>query len=251
MAGVKGVETAWAVDARLFLQPASWVGFTVTRAALFGSTTPGTSVKARDLLNLVIGQNAHDSENYADNQVVAVDGWFRMPASVLPLKFYWDWGADDSAGAWSQVAGRVFGLELAALPGAPAVGVGLERVLFEPARHDIEHSRTGPWYLHSEMVRGWSTDGTALGHPWGGSGSATVAFARMDAGRLRAAATAFRGVRGRDNQFAPAHHGRVTGFTTDIRLAPGRRLDLGVIARAEWGSGWHSHDVSAFLSRSF
>jgi hypothetical protein len=227
-ADAPGVYNPWFWTARAHLQPFAWLDFGVTRALHSGSAVPGRSPTLGDLLNTIIGQNGKDYTNqqYFDNQIVAVDGWIRPPLPV-PLSFYWDWGAEDSSGAWWQEPGRVFGLSLAAVPGAPAVGAGVERTLFPWTCCD-----GGDWYKHYQKRDGWAEQGTALGHPLGGHGFQTRVYANADVmqGRVQLDGALFRNRRGEQNLYAPLMQGhsvggmmaagvRVAGFLGDMKLS--------------------------------
>jgi hypothetical protein len=240
-----GMKQPWLLNGRIYISPFSWMGVGATRAAMFGSTSPDGSISIRQIFNTMIGQNSGqlDTDAYADNQSAAVDGWFRLPREILPLTFYWDWGSDDSAGAWWQVPAHIFGLELAEVPGVEWLSVGAERTL-------IEHSccGNGPWYWHAEMLRGWTSHGVPLGHPIGGQGRENRVFGRIDRGPIRAYGAVFAGVRGEENLLHPAHEGRFKGIAGDIRVRGLRQLDFAVTGRIEDGAGWRTYDVRTFVS---
>lgn len=226
----------WFWSARGSLQPLSFIGFNITRAAYISSLSPQSRPSLSDITNMVIGQNHRSGDvDYADNQVVAVDGWIRSPTRSVPLTFYWDWGADDSYGGWWHRAARVFGLRSDALPGLSHVSAGIERTAIDGGTS---------WYKHGQMTAGWSEKGVLLGHPLGGQGRQTLVFVSGDLfdARLFVRAAAYRGVRGDNNVFAPLYAGHMDGAQVNATLRLKRHIDVRMQASTEQGDDW-SHKL--------
>jgi hypothetical protein len=195
-----------------------------------------------------------------ENQVLSLDARYRLPTErVLPATAYVEWGADDAAGALDETPGRVIGLFVPALPGAPQVGAGAEYTYFK--HWCCGH---GPWYLNFTLPGNWAAHGRPLGHPLGGEGSEYAAYAQADLwdARLRLDARGF--VRDRSdrslvgvvyhgggNLFTPQRAGRGTGGTAQaaLRLAP--RAELRAAGMLESGDGWREQSLSTSLAWTF
>ena len=235
------VEQPYFILTRGSIEPHPRVGFGVTRGGMIGAVDEHVSVG--DVLLFLAG--AHTDGSEYDNQVAAVDAWFRPPAGSLPLLLYVEWGAEDSAGSWWDVPGIIAGAELAAVPGLPWLSVVLERTSFEGS-----NSGNPPWYRHPIGFHdGWSMRGELLGHPLGGHGREWLVQSRanlMD-GRLQLMARGFRRTRLAENVYAPERAGRSTGFAAggDLQLRPGVALQLE--GSTESGSGWRRTVMSGAL----
>ncbi|MBA2671308.1 MAG: hypothetical protein H0U67_13115, partial [Gemmatimonadetes bacterium] len=108
------------------VQPHPRVTIGVHRAALFGGDHP---VDLRRIGTMLIGRVVGVG---FEDQIVSVSGRYRLPtAQILPLTAYFEWGAEDAAGAWWSVPARVIGLESPSLPWLPQVRTGLEYSHFE------------------------------------------------------------------------------------------------------------------------
>ena len=235
------VEQPYFILTRGSIEPHPRIGFGVTRAGMIGAVDE--RVSAGDVLLFLAG--AHTDGSEYDNQVAAVDAWFRPPAGPLPLLLYVEWGAEDSAGSWWDVPGIIAGAELAAVPGLPWLSVVAERTSFEGS-----NSGNPPWYRHPIGFHdGWSIRGELLGHPLGGHGREWLVQSRanlMD-GRLLLTTRGFRRTRLAENVYAPERAGRSTGFAAggDLQLRPGIALQLE--GTTESGSGWRRTVVSGAL----
>jgi hypothetical protein len=230
--GQPNVFEPWFWATRASIEPFSWMGLHATRGVYIGSLVEGEPLSAADVARVLIGQNARTSaDDYADNQLVALDGWFRSPSHSVPLMFYWDWGSDDSSGAWWEVAGRVLGLRLAAVPSVPFLGVGVERVAFDPPGDDH-----GPFYRHDQFRAGWSEQRVLLGHPIGGNGRETAVYANASLldSDLLVNARGYSGARGIWNVYAPTHAGRFKGADVSVDYS----LNGNTRARAHWAREW-------------
>jgi hypothetical protein len=238
-----GNYDTWFWTARGKLQPFRWMGFNITRAAYVTSLQPNTPPSTKDLLLMLVGQNDRPEDgpnSYGDNQVVAIDGWFRSLDPRVPVTLYWDWGADDSSGAWWTVGGRVFGMRVAALPGLPQASAGVEFVDFQGP-----NEKHGPWYWHGQMREGWSENGLLLGHGLGGHGSELVLYGSADVpdARVRLKGRALVGTRRSANVYAPARIGSFRGGALSGSGVFGDRGEWDVAAHGEWGDGWRETRV--------
>jgi hypothetical protein len=223
------------------IEPHPRVGAGVTRGGMIGAEGDGRSIG--DILFFLVGGQTGGSEY--DNQIAAVDAWFRPPTGALPLLLYIEWGSEDSAGAWWDVPGIVAGAEVAAVPGLPWLSVLVERSSFEGSR-----SGNPPWYRHPIGFHdGWSTRGELLGHPLGGHGQEWLVQARsnlMD-GRLQLMTRGFTRTRRAENVYAPDRAGSSTGVLAegDIQLRSG--IAVRFSGSTEGGSGWRRSQFSAAL----
>lgn len=240
-AGENGtVGEPWLWGARASLAPHRRFGVAVTRGALFGGEQ-GEPVTLGNVLRLVVGKHGSGGSAF-ENQIAAVDAWYRPPLGGLPLLLYLEWGLEDSAGAWLDVPGRVAGVELAAVPGLPELALGLEYASFGGSC-----CGNPPWYRHMTLVDGWTEDRRPLGHPLGGEGTEWLLQARahLAEARLRLEVTGLRRSRGEENLYAPQRAGTAVGGLGEIGFRPVPALELRVAAFLEDGSGWSERYVEA------
>jgi hypothetical protein len=235
------VDRPWFVLTRGSIEPHPRLGFGVTRGGMIGAVDEDVSVL--DVLLFLAGDHTDGSE--FDNQVAAVDAWFRPPAGSIPLLLYVEWGAEDSAGSWWDVPGIIAGAELASVPGLPWLSVLVERSSFEGS-----NSGNPPWYRHPiGYHEGWSIRGELLGHPLGGHGQEWIAQARghlLD-GRLQLMTRGFARTRRAENVYAPERAGRSTGFAAEADLQLRAGIALQLAGSTESGSGWRSTALSGAL----
>jgi hypothetical protein len=228
------VRRPYYVLTRGSIEPHPRVGAGVTRAGMIGAVDGRRSVG--EVLFFLIGGQTGGSEY--DNQVVAVDAWFRPPTGALPLLLYVEWGAEDAAGSWWDVPGIVAGAEVAAVPGLPWLAVLVERSHFERSS-----SGNPPWYRHPIGFHdGWSIRGELLGHPLGGHGRQWLLQARADLleGRLQLVARGFQRTRGSENVYAPERIGGSSGLVAEGNLLLDRGIALELDGSTESGSGWRT-----------
>lgn len=235
------VERPWFILTHGTIEPHPRLGFGVTRGGMIGAVDEHVSVV--DVLLFLAGDHTDGSEY--DNQVAAVDAWFRPPIGSLPLLLYVEWGAEDSAGSWWDVPGIVVGAEAPAVPGLPWLSLLVERTSFEGS-----NSGNPPWYRHPiGFHEGWSMRDELLGHPLGGHGREWLAQARgnLMKGRLQLMARGFTRTRLSENVYAPERAGRSTGLVLegDLQLMPGLAVQLS--GSTESGSGWRRTAVSGAL----
>jgi hypothetical protein len=243
----------WGMRAALRPHPRLTVG--VNRASIFGGDSVATPVDFESVGKMLLGILSPGFEN----QVVAADFRYRLPTeAVLPVTLYLEWGADDAAGAWWDVPGRVFGAYVPAVPGLEALAVGAEYTSFAT----LCCGNPG-WYMHSALPGGWAAEGAPLGHPLGGEGREFLLYSHADLAdaRLRLDARAFRRDRGREgydmyphagNLYAPERAGTSTGVQAggSWRLTRGTELRLSALREVGRG-GWRSHELDLNASLIF
>jgi len=248
----RGDPYLWGARGALRLHPRFTVG--VSRGSIFGGDSVPTPVSLKSLASMLVGILSDDFEN----QIVSMDFRYRVPSeAVLPLTLYLEWGADDGAGAWWDVPGRVMGAQVPALPGLPQVVAGAEYTTFGA----LCCGNPG-WYLHANQPGGWAARDVALGHPLGGEGSELLVYASADLlrARVRVDARGFRRDRGVEgyhtynragNVFAPERAGESFGAAADVAWRATPRSEVRVTASREAGEGWSAGELRAFVSMLF
>ena len=208
----------------------------VTRAAMFGGEGNG-ELDWFDVFSVLVGKHAGDVASELENQIVSLDAVWRIPVERwLPLRTYVEWGFEDSAGAWTNVPGVLFGVEVPAVPGVPGLGLAVEAVHF-----DRSCCGNPIWYRHSSFHDGWSVDGRPLGHPLGGHGREIGMTGTYDfrEGRARAGGRmAFRD-RGEETPYAPDRIGRSVLVEAGVQARIFSGLEVRVGGRSEVGEDWH------------
>lgn len=235
------IDSPWLVFGRLTAAPfGDRLTLGLNRGAIFGGD--GNPVTAGRLLGVLFGRQNDGFEN----QVISAIMRYRPPLGSLPLELHLEFGADDQAGALTDVPTYIAGMDLAAVPGVPALAVGIEH-----ARFSGSCCGNPPWYRNVFFRGSWSDDGRLFAHPLGGHGYEWLTHARLDLPDrgLLLRADAFARRRGRENLFAPERAGRSLGGVVSLELRRARttlRLDGGY----EDGSSWSLHRLSAMLSRT-
>ncbi|MFW6079076.1 MAG: capsule assembly Wzi family protein, partial [Gemmatimonadota bacterium] len=209
-------ERPWLWGMRGAVSPHERVTLGLTRGIMFGGGG-NTSPSLRALAYMLVGKHAGRGGEF-DNQVLALDVRWRPPFGPVPFVVYGEWGMEDSAGAWRDVPGVIVGAEVAALPGEPNAGVGVEHVRF------WESCCGNPlWYRNWAFQGGWTDGGEPLGHPLGGHGEEWLAYGHADLfdARLRLRVRGFLRRRGSENLFAPARESTSGGgaFEAELRAA--------------------------------
>ncbi|HEX2191443.1 MAG TPA: capsule assembly Wzi family protein, partial [Longimicrobiaceae bacterium] len=242
----------WGMRVALRPHPRLTVG--MNRASIFGGDSVSTRVTAGSVGRMLLGMLSDDFEN----QVVAAEFRYRLPTEeVLPLTLYLEWGADDGAGAWWDVPGRVLGAYVPAVPGAEALALGAEYTSFAT----LCCGNPG-WYTHAAQPGGWAAEGALLGHPLGGEGRELLVYSHADlaGARLRLDGRVFRRERGREgydafpragNLFAPERAGPSTGLHAGALWRATRRAELRLGAYREVGDGWRAHELDLNASLLF
>lgn len=221
------------------LRPHPRMTFAIHRAAMFGGREDGPPVTAENLLNMLIGRVIGAG---FENQIVSVEGIFRLPTErFLPVTAYMEWGAEDAAGAWWDVPGRIIGAYVPAVPGLSQMSAGLEYTsLAQSCCYNPE------WYRHWSFPGAWTLGDQVLGHPLGGQGTEWMVYSDLFLTRPRAyiEGSAFRRNRGDENLFVPGREGTSWGGDTTLRWRiPGGREIFGSVS-AESGDGWSERSFS-------
>lgn len=241
------VARPWFWGARAVIDPHPRLELGITRAAMFGGEGENR-MSVKNLAYLIVGKHAGDGSQF-DNQIFAIDLWYRLPLGGLPLAAYVEWGFEDSSGAWRDTPGIVTGLELPAVPGLPSVALGLERASFS------ESCCGNPiWYRHWWFEGGWTDGGEPLGHPLGGDGSEWLLWTvtEMAQARVRLSGELFRRERGSENLFSPDRAGTSVGGTVGIEFRPVPRFDVVLRGAHESGDGgWSESNAFAGIRLFF
>lgn len=227
------------------IRPHDRLTLSIHRGAFIGGGLQPGPFTARNLLFTLIGKHA---DHFA-NQIVAGELRFRAPTErVLPATLYVEWGAEDSAGAFYKVPGRIFGIYLPALPGVHAVSAGVERAEFGTACCGNPF-----WYRHLTHSGGWTSQDRPLGHALGGNGWEWLVYSRAELlrARLRLDGRLFRRDRWSENLFSPERQGRSTGVTARAawRLAPNAEAEISLSREAGWQ--WTEHAAHSRVRVSF
>jgi Capsule assembly protein Wzi len=222
----------------LSVSPARGLVIGATRVFLMGGRN-NDPARLSYFLNMLIGR--YDKWHA---ETASVDARWRTPLKLLPLVAYIEWGMETASGAFLNVPARVIGVEIAAVPTVPWLGVGIERTGFHPGC-----CGTGAWYGNWQFEGNWADAGQPLGHPLGGTGHEYALHLSADpfAARLRLRAVAFTRNRGQDNLYAASRQGTSRGgwIRADLRLA--RHVGLEAEGYLERGSGWDEARVAALL----
>jgi hypothetical protein len=237
----------WFWAARGSVAPHPRLALALNRAAMFGGEG-NAPMTVKNVLLTLLGTRAGElpgelGRSFFANQIASVELRWRLPLDVAPSTFYVEWGLEDSAGAWVTVPGVVAGWEVAALPRAPAVSLGIEASYFAP-----ECCGNPPWYRHGSFTGGWAQDGLPLGHPLGGEGMEWLLHGRADgsAARLVSSWGLFHRKRKGDNLFMPDRQGKSRGGFVELLWRAGGRTDLAAEGMYERGEGGWSQ-LRAFL----
>ncbi len=211
-------------------RPFERVTLGVHRAAFFGGDEPVTFDRIFDML---VGRVAGIG---FEDQIVSVSGRVVLPTEhLLPLELYLEWAAEDAAGAWFDVPGRVFGAWTPALTFAPFAGVGVEYAHFATSC-----CGNPSWYRHWSFPGAWASRDLPLGHPIGGDGSEVLLHGLLafpDAG-VRLRTEAVRRNRREENLYSPGRSGASNGVSGELEWAPTSRLRLEMSGSREVGSTW-------------
>jgi hypothetical protein len=214
------------------LQPHPRITLSVHRASIMGGDSVPTPLTPRNFFWTFIGHNLLTFEN----EVVAGQIRVRLPTErLVPLTLYTEWGAEDAAGAWRDVPGRLYGLWVPALPGLPQVALGAEHVSFAGAC-----CGNPPWYRHHPHTGGWAMREQPFGHPLGGQGRQTSVLAQADLldARLRLEGHFFGREREGENLYVPGREGASAGWEVRAAARIFTRSDAVVTLVRETGAGW-------------
>lgn len=239
------IDSPWVIFGRLTGSPfGDRFMLGVNRGAIFGGE--GNPITAQRLLGLLIGLHGGDAGEF-ENQVISAVMRYRPPLGPFPLELYLEYGTDDTAGAISDMPTYIAGFDLAAIPGLPAVALGLEHTRFSGS------CCGNPIWYRSVFFRGsWSDEGRLFAHPLGGHGREWLAHARLDlpARGVMLRTELFSRRRGHENLFAPERSGLSVGGMMNVEIRRGDtalRMDGGF----EDAAGWSSYRLSAMLSKTW
>jgi hypothetical protein len=234
------VESPYVVFGRLTTTPfGDRFMLGVNRGSIFGGE--GNDITLRRLAGMLVGANSGEFEN----QIISAVMRYRPPLGSTPLELYLEFGADDLAGGWKDVPAYVAGFDLAAIPGMPALAVGVER-------SDYATSCCGnpPWYRHAYTRGSWSDQhGRLFAHPLGGNGSEWLLHTRLDAPApgMFARVDVFTRQRRSENLFSPERQGRSRGVNATVEYAHGGLAVRGD-ATHEKGDAWEMSRAALMFS---
>ena len=224
----------------------------VTQAFMFGGegVAPFTWNNFKEMF-LTHGLQSAGTE--FENGMASGEVRFRPPIPLVPLTLYMEWGGDDNHAAWTLFPGRVFGGQIPAVPGLPALSLGLEHAGFSRPCTGCDGCHCeyyATWYRHYLFKDGWTVDRQPIGHPLGGQGSEWLAYGTWDdpASRFRFDARGFVRDRGSYNIYAPDRAGRSIGgqLSTVYRTTP--NMDLLLTGALEDGKAdWRESSLFAGL----
>lgn len=201
------------------------------RAIMLGGDGVEEKMGLDEVLPALIGKNIPGA-----NQIASTSFRVRLPTeALLPISVYCEWGAEDSAGAPFDAPGLVCGGTSPALPGVPALALGLEHAQF-----GVRPVNGPPWYRHHKFPGNWAMDEAPLGHPLGGEGRQWLVYSDLTLleGRLSVDGSAFRRVRTGENLYIPGREGVSLGGRVAARWRVSSRAEARVAAAREDGEGW-------------
>ncbi|HEX6693749.1 MAG TPA: capsule assembly Wzi family protein [Longimicrobiales bacterium] len=219
------VDDPWIAFGRIVGSPLTRrITLGATRGAIFGGE--GNDITAARLAGLIIGLHGGETGEF-ENQTFSGIARVRPPLGRLPVEVYGEWGMDDTAGAFTDVPGQVFGLEIGPLPAAP-VSFVLEHSRFA-------HSCCGntPWYRNVFFRGSWADEGQLFAHPLGGDGRELLGriSVQLPEPALFVRTEGFVRTRGEENLFAIEREGKSWGGTINVDFQAGSafgiRLDAG------------------------
>lgn len=235
----------WLLTTRGSITPVPWFTLGATRAAMVVVEGDDGATRLRRALEVFIGM--HTVENTRDNQVASLDVRLRVPSDQVPLVVFGEWGVEDSAGAWFDVPGVIWGLYLGAVPGLEAAALGFQHT-------SMPRSCCGnpPWYRHAGFAGGWTDQRTPLGHSLGGHGTEWRGWSDLVLRHATATLELFGRRRGSENLYAPERVGFSRGAAVLTMLRPGASLELGGRLSYERGNaGWDETRAEISLSYLF
>ncbi|MGH7576796.1 MAG: capsule assembly Wzi family protein [Longimicrobiales bacterium] len=162
-------KAAWFVAARVSLSPHPRVRIGLTRTALVAGNEHG-DVGLSTLLMVMAGM--HSRPNVED-QRASVDLSVALGGRAWRVVPYFEWGFEDTAGAYVEDPGVTAGAYMPFVPGLPDLSLRYEYTAFgESARMCwFCNSRITKWYRHSSVRSAYiGGDGLLIGHPLGGYG---------------------------------------------------------------------------------
>ncbi len=233
------VRHPWFSAARVSLSPSSNLVFGFHRAAIFGGEGNVQPLTGRNVLFMLFGLTGQlGKDSGFENQVASIDAWLRMAPGGLPLVAYGELGIDDVGFSMLETAGFLAGITLPSVPGVPALSLGLEH-----ARFPGSCCGHPPWYRHSDLGDGWTTNGNLLAHPLGGHGHEWAFLWELSTARAQLAGRAFTRERRSENLFSPDRAGSSFGAAFDATIPLRRAVLFRSVLGAERGTGWSAWTV--------
>ena len=248
------IPKPWFLGTHVSISPHPRLMIGGTQAYMFGGGGV-TPVTWRTVWSMLRSHGVISAGSEFENGMASWEVRFRPPVPVVPLALYMEWGTDDNHSAWTLFPARVIGGQILAVPGIPALSLGLEHAGFSRppctgagSQPRCEYYAT--WYRHYLFKDGWTVDRQPIGHPLGGQGSEWLAYGTWDdpASRFRFDARAFRRDRGSYNIYSPEREGRSVGgqISTVYRATP--NMDLLFTGALEDGhSDWRESSLFAGL----
>jgi hypothetical protein len=220
----------WGIAASV--QPHARFTMSIHRTSIIGGDSIETPLTPRNFFRTFIGHNLFGFEN----EVFAAQLRYRLPTEgVVPLTVYTEWGAEDAAGAWRDVPGRLYGIAVPAVPGLPQLSLGAEYASFAESC-----CGNPPWYRHAWHSGGWVVEDRPMGHPLGGEGRQASFFSRAELldSRVRLDAHAFQRRRSGENLFVPGREGTSSGLEMRGAWRVGTHAEAVASLSTEGGDGW-------------
>lgn len=246
------IPRPWFFATHASISPHPRVLIGVTQAFMFGGdgVAPFTWNNFKEMF-LTHGLQSAGTE--FENGLASGEIRFRPPIPRVPLTLYMEWGADDNHAAWTLFPGRVFGAQIPAVPGIPALSLGLEHAGFSRPCTGCDGCHCeyyATWYRHYLFKDGWTVDRQPIGHPLGGEGGEWLAYGTWHdpASRFRFDARAFRRNRGSYNLYSPDREGHSTGGQVSTVYRASSNVDLLMRGALEDGeAGWRESSIFAGL----
>jgi hypothetical protein len=218
----------------------------VHRAAIFSGGTDPERITLRNVLFMLMGKHV---PGHFENQVVSVEFGYRLPTeSVQPIFAYLEWGAEDSAGAFKNVPGRIYGILLPGFAFAPRASLRVERASFgESCCGNPE------WYRHGSQPGGWASSKRPFGHGLGGHGEETRVEMGASSGdaRLSGRLGVARRHRHAENLYVPGREGESWRLDGQLRWGSFDGPEVTVGGWRETGSEWIDARLAATLTFHF
>lgn len=246
------VPKPWFFASHVSISPHPRLLIGATQAFMFGGegVAPFTW---NNFKQMFLAHGVQSAGTEYENGMASWEARFSPPVPVVPLTLYIEWGWDDNHAAWTLFPGRVMGGEIPAVPGIPALSLGLEHAGFSKPCTGCDGCHCeyyATWYRHHLFKDGWTVDRMPIGHPLGGQGSEWLLYATWDdpTNRFRFDAQSFLRERGPYNIFAPAREGRSVGGKLSAVYRATSQTDLVFTGALEDGSAdWRESSVFAGL----
>lgn len=241
------VRHPWLLGSRVSVSPHPRLLLGGTMGAMFGGDSVAP-VTLRTLWSMFTAHGIGAAGTEFENGLASVDVRFRPPLGPLPMMLYLEWAAEDNHAAWVEFPATVAGVELTAVPGAPAVSLGIERTSFSTPCDSCKFYAM--WYRHYLFLDGWTQDRVPIGHSLGGEGVEWLLYATWDAPErgIRIIGRTFTRDRGTHNIYSQTRNGRSVGGALSAAFRTGEQLELTLRGAGEWGRGdWRETSLAAQL----